>query len=470
MTIEISGGAVIAVATASMDAAFADCTAVVAALRAVALDADELTRPLSAIRPRTTVDAEQQAAIEARLARHRLVLATDRLEAARGALRTATDLYTALEQALAGARSAGGRVAAHTMGAATAVAPFSLLPAAALVLVPAVLRAAESVGADASAQDLLGAVLADAAVIDLIRTVSGSLDEFTQGALLLPLPIAALAGDGGSGVLGREAVAGMLLAALTTAGVLGGGAVAIDRRPRESPRPPASLEDLVERVPHGGDEQIVIERYADGDGRVHAVVYVGGTRDSQAQPWDMTSNVAAVAGADAGSVRATEAAMREAGIGRDDPVVFVGYSQGGLVAGRLVESGEWNTAGLVTAGSPGGATPVPHGVPVVALEHDEDVIVALGGTDGRSTAEQHTVVVSRSVVDGGSGGGMLAGHGLGDYRETAAQADSSSDPALAMVRAEVLGGLAGTRGVGADGWTATRVSADGPRADAGSNR
>ena len=60
------------------------------------------------------------------------------------------------------------------------------------------------------------------------------------------------------------------------------------------------------------------------------------------EPWDLTSNVTGVAGLDAGSLRATELAMHDAGIRPDDEVQFVGFSQGGLVAARLAASGEWN--------------------------------------------------------------------------------------------------------------------------------
>src|SRR5690606_38755981 len=99
------------------------------------------------------------------------------------------------------------------------------------------------------------------------------------------------------------------------------------------------------------DDQIRIDRIIGADGQERFEVFLAGTVDlgiSGSEPWDMRSNLGALAGGDPASLRAVEAAMRAAGIDGETPVTFVGYSQGGLLAARLAASGEWQAAGLVT--------------------------------------------------------------------------------------------------------------------------
>ena len=60
-----------------------------------------------------------------------------------------------------------------------------------------------------------------------------------------------------------------------------------------------------------------IERYGDAE-HPRWVVYIGGTVDwsptASTEPWDMTSNVAAVADQEAGSYRAVLQALQAAGV------------------------------------------------------------------------------------------------------------------------------------------------------------
>ena len=102
-------------------------------------------------------------------------------------------------------------------------------------------------------------------------------------------------------------------------------------------------------------------------------MFIAGTNDwslhSTDSAFDMSSNLALVAGVQAASLIATERAMADAGVTRNDRVVFVGHSQGGAVAATLAESGRYDTAGLFTVGAPTGTLPVTGSYPSLTVEH-----------------------------------------------------------------------------------------------------
>lgn len=198
--------------------------------------------------------------------------------------------------------------------------------------------------------------------------------------------------------------------------------------------PPASTEELISRIPRPGPggPQIRIEKY----GLEHPVhyVYVGGTMDAglnaNGEPWDMTSNVEAMAARDAGSQRAALEAMRQAGIEADDEVIIIGHSQGGLVAARIAESEKFRVTNLVTVGAPIHKVEVPATTKVLAIEHREDVIPMLSGLAAAGTLAT-TLTVRRSVAGiPGQPGDSLPAHNLSRYVETAREVDRTSDPRL----------------------------------------
>lgn len=198
--------------------------------------------------------------------------------------------------------------------------------------------------------------------------------------------------------------------------------------------PPGSTEELISRIPRPGEggPQIRIERY----GLEHPVyyVYLGGTMDAglnaSGEPWDMTSNVEAMAARDAGSQRAAIEAMRQAGIEADDEVIIVGHSQGGLVAARIAESEQFHVTSLVTVGAPIHKVEVPTTTQVLAIEHREDVIPMLSGVAAAGTLAT-TLTVRRSVAGAaGAPGDPLPAHNLSRYVETAREVDRTSDPRL----------------------------------------
>jgi hypothetical protein len=168
----------------------------------------------------------------------------------------------------------------------------------------------------------------------------------------------------------------------------------------------------------------------------------------------MASNVAAVAGQDAGSYRAVLAAMQAAGVQPGDPVLPVAHSQGGLIANQLVSSGDITAVGLLTFGAPETDLPVPAGVPAIAVEHADDIVPALGpGSD-----EDQRLYVRRELFAGRDvpAAETLPADQLVGYRETARLVDASPEPRLVAFRAQleaIVGSAPGRQSV----WRAERV-------------
>jgi hypothetical protein len=99
----------------------------------------------------------------------------------------------------------------------------------------------------------------------------------------------------------------------------------------------------------------------------------------------------------------------------------------------------------VTLGGPTGQLVVPDDVPELSVEHDEDVVPALGGLAAAGPGGLHRLVVRRSLYRGGPPPGpplvpFAAGakpHALTAYRETLALADAGPDPRIAAFEREV---------------------------------
>jgi hypothetical protein len=167
----------------------------------------------------------------------------------------------------------------------------------------------------------------------------------------------------------------------------------VDQRPVSSA--PAGAAERLDRVPEG--DQVRIERYTAPGEPDRFVVYVGPTETfdprPQGEPWDMASNVGGVGGQDVAAIRATELAMRDAGVTSDSQVQLVGFSQGGMVAARIAADGNWNAVGLQTFGAPTGNVALPDGLQGMAVRNREDFIPALAGPQ----TDHHLLQVERTV-------------------------------------------------------------------------
>ncbi|WP_460578390.1 hypothetical protein [Glaciibacter psychrotolerans] len=300
--------------------------------------------------------------------------------------------------------------------------------------------------------------------VSLLRVAVSSLDDAAAGLAGLPLPLAMMLGDEGFGLRGVSGSAAGALALGHPLGVLRETPVAIVPSavlgPPSPARPPTGLADLASRIPSlstsGG--QVRIERYGD-EGAPSWVVYVGGTEEWDAvsadEPWDLTSNVTAVAEQASGSYRAVLEAMRAAGIRPGDPVIEVGHSQGGLIAAQVANSGEFTSVAVVTFGAPSGSVPVSANLPTVAVEHTDDLVPVLGGTTAASAAR---LVVRREAFATAPlpVGVALPAHGMTAYAETARRIDASPEPRLQSFRGLLAKTVGSDAGAGTL-WRGSRV-------------
>lgn len=182
-----------------------------------------------------------------------------------------------------------------------------------------------------------------------------------------------------------------------------------------------------------GQGTIEVQTLHTPDGPRH-IVYLPGTDDMTTLPWqrdgdvrDMGANLELVGGRGTAYGDGVLAALAQAGVRSDEPVLLVGHSQGGLLAGRLATEGGhgYDVVGAVTLGAPLGTVPhLPDGVGVLALENSHDLVPHL---DGRANPDEVGLVTL--TADGG-GGDVVGAHEFPAYEQVAAAADASTDPSV----------------------------------------
>jgi hypothetical protein len=179
-----------------------------------------------------------------------------------------------------------------------------------------------------------------------------------------------------------------------------------------------------------------------GGSRV-AVVYVPGTQTwgmrGGSDPLDGGTDVRALAGERTAAGSAVTAALELAGVTRNEPLLLVGHSQGGLTAAQLASDpgfrSRFSPVGVLTAGSPIGAAHEPPDVAVLSLEHTDDDVPRLDGARDPATPTRTTVTAATPAGHGP--------HDLTGYAATGALVDTSDDPSITAWRELVRPFLAG---------------------------
>ncbi|HEV7948499.1 MAG TPA: hypothetical protein VGP24_01905 [Glaciihabitans sp.] len=279
-------------------------------------------------------------------------------------------------------------------------------------------------------------VLTNPTTVALVRAAVSSSDDFLGGLLRLPAELVAMLGDEGLGLTGLSTAAAVVTLVGRRGGLLRETPVTATLTGTAATVAPSSLADRVARIPRPGQgsqgEQIRIEKYSQPGEVDRFEVYLAGTVDfgitAGTQPFDMTSNLSGIAGLPAGSADAVRQAMADAGITQHSPIVFTGYSQGGMVASLLAASEQYNVQGLVTVGAPAGQVDVPASVPILTIRHTDDLVPALGGYD----INPHALVVEREAFGGTDipPGFALPAHQIDQYDLSAALIDEATSSAL----------------------------------------
>lgn len=286
----------------------------------------------------------------------------------------------------------------------------------------------------------INVLISDPEFVEVVRLSIMSLDDVLSIFFHLPGQLA-----------GRDmpATAAILMVALQYAGLFSDSPVKVEKTRTVRGADPAStfveIGDGIPSAVDGEPAQVRIDVISE-DGRPDRFeVFIGGTADfsplAGMEAFDMTSNVAMMAGLPAGALAGVERAMKDAGITADSEVVFSGHSQGALIAQKLVVSGDYNTAALVTFGSPGGGIVINAETPAILFENDDDIIPALGGTQRNDEA----VVFRGEAFDNLSdipADVALPAHRIEAYSALAQIADNDAGShAVALVR-DVVGDFA----------------------------
>ncbi|MDM4762318.1 hypothetical protein QT381_04775 [Galbitalea sp. SE-J8] len=296
----------------------------------------------------------------------------------------------------------------------------------------------------------------------LLRAATRDADEFLGGFAGVPMPGSLIAGDDETGWVDSRDVARLLGTTLPALGLYRESRVEVRRIARETGSTASpTLDELVRRLPTNDDDaasRVRVERYhrpgrADG-----FIVYIAGTNTwtatGSADPSDMTSNLDAMGGLSSGAERAAREAMAQAGVSSESDVVFVGHSQGGLIAHELAASGDYRTAGVFEIGSPADQVDVDRGTPDVRLVHDGDPVAALGG-------DSRTVDVKRAPWDDGpmpkATDIPVVAHDAATYEQTAALAQQSDDPRIARLTSAIASVTGGATSVTVEKYASSRV-------------
>jgi hypothetical protein len=224
---------------------------------------------------------------------------------------------------------------------------------------------------------------------------------------------------------------------------------------------PSGLLERVRVIDERGAGYIEVIEIDNGGRRAYVVVIPGTQLHDGAvgtNPFDLGGIVEGVGDSSESVNKAVREALEAAGARRGDPVVGVGYSQGGIHAMNLAGSGdflkEYDLQYVLTAGSPvAHITPKPE-VTSLHLEHRTDWVPGADGAPNRDARSQVTVTMTNDLyVQTGEDVGIGPGHQLDSYQDGARLVSASSDPSLVASTA-ALGAILGTGGAA----TATRFS------------
>lgn len=195
-----------------------------------------------------------------------------------------------------------------------------------------------------------------------------------------------------------------------------------------------SISDHASRLrdAYGTGSRISIEVYPLGEGR-QINVYVPGTQAfsfAGSNPLNIRSGLTALGGSVAPSQQAVQQALAQLGAGALDQVLFIGHSQGALVAGNIAQQPQpYEVKGLISFGGP--ISHLDLKVPTIAISHQSDPVSVLGG--GVNPMRENWVTVSgdakfETLVDA---------HRMSSYEVTAAELDATNDEGFRRIEAKL---------------------------------
>ncbi len=173
---------------------------------------------------------------------------------------------------------------------------------------------------------------------------------------------------------------------------------------------------------------IRIDSFENPTGR-DLVVYIPGTQSNQLageNVFNIGSNISSMTSTElAASEVAVRRSLENMQVGENDRVILIGHSQGGIIASNIAISDDYDVAGLISVGAP-----IAHQdlkIPVISIEHANDVVPALSGETNPISNNWVTVQNTPEAED------IIQAHAMTGYIETAKLMDISHDTGLKSV-------------------------------------
>jgi hypothetical protein len=306
-------------------------------------------------------------------------------------------------------------------------------------------------------------VITTPAFVNGVAGVVDNTDQFEDGFLGVPPGLSQLLGPLGLGLTGPATAAASVVGLGSRFGMVKETPVEVHQeRVRDNAAPPVSLAGRYANIPSvspGQPAQFRIMKYVEAGKPDRFDVFIGGTASfdphAKAQPFDLTSDLNGVAQLDPAMYRGLVTALHDAGVTSHSPIVFTGYSGGGLGAALLAASGHYDVKGLVVVGSPSGQIRIPDSIPMLTIKNTDDPVPATGGFDINS----HAIVIEHRAYGPGDHiptDKPVPAHQRVAYQETARLADASADPRLKRELAQLKNFGDGATSVESTLWVARR--------------
>jgi pimeloyl-ACP methyl ester carboxylesterase len=214
--------------------------------------------------------------------------------------------------------------------------------------------------------------------------------------------------------------------------------------------PPTDLPSLMQGVTDsyqvgknpdvaGGDVRIT--RVDNGNGPAYVVSIPGTETWSPAagsEPRDLSANLALVAGGPTAAAQSVRAALDAAGIPPGSPVMLVGHSQGGIIAGQLASDPafvrEYGITNVMTYGAPIDHMQLAPGVEALQVQHQYDVVPRLDPGVDVNGVNPNTHVTGVTLGSPGGMFGVVANHDHTAYINSVREAMASDSDAGRILR------------------------------------
>lgn len=208
-----------------------------------------------------------------------------------------------------------------------------------------------------------------------------------------------------------------------------------------------SLTDIGSRLDelNRTQDQIRIETYLNPAGEKTLLVYLPGTQSLNPfgghNAFDVNTDAQlATSPQTTPIVHAVAEAIHKAG-GTNSHVLLVGYSLGGIVAGEIAASKQFDVTGVITIGSPVGQLHMPSHVPVLSIQHNNDPVPAATGATNPLTSNWATASKEFVLRPGES---TISAHKLESYEQTLVEVDDSKIAGVSRIRDLILSQIQGS--------------------------